>query len=50
MDPFRIEEPFVVSFSGGRTSGYMLRKALISLTHHALRQPKRFFGKIVKCT
>lgn len=27
-DPFRLPEPFVVSFSGGRTSGLMLRKIL----------------------
>jgi 3'-phosphoadenosine 5'-phosphosulfate sulfotransferase (PAPS reductase)/FAD synthetase len=27
-DPFRIPEPFVVSFSGGRTSGYILRRIL----------------------
>lgn len=27
-DPFRIEGPAVVSFSGGRTSGYMLRRIL----------------------
>lgn len=27
-DPFRIPAPFVVSFSGGRTSGYMLRRVL----------------------
>jgi 3'-phosphoadenosine 5'-phosphosulfate sulfotransferase (PAPS reductase)/FAD synthetase len=26
--PFRIEPPFVISFSGGRTSGYMLRRIL----------------------
>jgi 3'-phosphoadenosine 5'-phosphosulfate sulfotransferase (PAPS reductase)/FAD synthetase len=28
MSPFRIEGPAVVSFSGGRTSGYMLRRIL----------------------
>ena len=27
-NPYKIELPFVVSFSGGRTSGYMLRKIL----------------------
>jgi len=27
-DPFRIEPPFAVSFSGGRTSGYMLLRIL----------------------
>lgn len=27
-DPFRIEGPAVISFSGGRTSGYMLRRIL----------------------
>lgn len=27
-DPFRLPTPFVVSFSGGRTSGYMLRRVL----------------------
>lgn len=27
-DPFRVEGPAVVSFSGGRTSGYMLRRIL----------------------
>lgn len=27
-NPYRIEPPFVVSFSGGRTSGYMLRHIL----------------------
>jgi hypothetical protein len=29
-DPFRIEGPAVISFSGGRTSGYMLRRVLDS--------------------
>lgn len=28
MNPYRIEPPFYVSFSGGRTSGYMLRHVL----------------------
>ena len=28
MNPYKIEPPFVISFSGGRTSGYMLRKIL----------------------
>lgn len=28
MTPYRIEGPAVISFSGGRTSGYMLRKIL----------------------
>lgn len=28
MDPFLIEGPAVISFSGGRTSGYMLRRVL----------------------
>jgi len=28
MNPYKIEPPFVVSFSGGRTSGYMLRQIL----------------------
>lgn len=28
MDPFRLETPAVVSFSGGRTSAYMLRRVL----------------------
>lgn len=28
MDPFCIEGPAVISFSGGRTSGYMLRRIL----------------------
>lgn len=27
-DAYKVEPPFVVSFSGGRTSGYMLRKVL----------------------
>ena len=27
-DPFRVEGPAVISFSGGRTSGYMLRRIL----------------------
>lgn len=27
-DPFLIEGPAVISFSGGRTSGYMLRRVL----------------------
>ncbi len=27
-DPFKIEPPFVVSFSGGRTSGYMLHRII----------------------
>lgn len=27
-DPFRVEPPFLVSFSGGRTSGYLLRRVL----------------------
>lgn len=30
MDPFFIEGPAVISFSGGRTSGYMLRRVLDS--------------------
>ena len=28
MNPYKIEPPFVVSFSGGRTSGYMLKQIL----------------------
>ena len=28
MNPYRLETPFVVSFSGGSTSGFMLRKIL----------------------
>jgi 3'-phosphoadenosine 5'-phosphosulfate sulfotransferase (PAPS reductase)/FAD synthetase len=28
MDPFRIPQPAIVSFSGGRTSGYMLRRVI----------------------
>ncbi len=27
-NPYRIETPFIVSFSGGATSGFMLRKIL----------------------
>lgn len=27
-DPFKVEPPFLVSFSGGRTSGYLLRRVL----------------------
>lgn len=27
-NPYRLPEPFVISFSGGRTSGFMLRKVL----------------------
>lgn len=27
-DPFKIEAPFYISFSGGRTSGYLLRRVL----------------------
>lgn len=28
LDAFRIEPPFLISFSGGRTSGYLLRRVL----------------------
>jgi 3'-phosphoadenosine 5'-phosphosulfate sulfotransferase (PAPS reductase)/FAD synthetase len=28
MDPYKVEPPFYVSFSGGRTSGYLLRHVL----------------------
>ena len=28
MDPYKVEPPFYVSFSGGRTSGYLLRHIL----------------------
>jgi len=27
-NPYRITEPSIISFSGGRTSGYMLKKIL----------------------
>lgn len=30
MDPYKIQPPFLVSFSGGRTSGYLLRQVLIA--------------------
>ena len=28
MNPYRVDPPFYVSFSGGRTSGYLLRHVL----------------------
>jgi len=28
LDPFKIDPPFLLSFSGGRTSGYLLRRVL----------------------
>ncbi len=43
-DPFRLPEPFVVSFSGGRTSGYMLRRVLDA---HGKRMPDR--GRVIFC-
>src|SRR5262249_19633664 len=43
-DPFRLAEPFVVSFSGGRTSGYMLRRILDAF---AGRMPDG--GKVIFC-
>ena len=33
MNPYKIEIPFVISFSGGRTSAYMLRKVLDAYEH-----------------
>ena len=37
-DPFAIEGPAVISFSGGRTSGYMFRPSY----HAMLAQPDLF--------
>jgi hypothetical protein len=34
MSDFRIAGPATISFSGGRTSGYMLRKMLAELDRH----------------
>lgn len=43
-NPYRIPEPFVISFSGGRTSGYMLRKILNAYDG---KLPER--GKVIFC-
>lgn len=40
MDPFRVEGPAVISFSGGRSSGYMLRRIL---TAHGGKLPADVF-------
>lgn len=37
-DPYLIHEPTCISFSGGRTSGYLLRQVLLANTSEALAQ------------
>ena len=44
MNPYLIEQPFVVSFSGGRTSGYMLRQILDA---HGGKMPQG--GQVIFC-
>lgn len=39
-NPFKIEAPAVISFSGGRTSGYMLYKILEA---HQFKLPKDIY-------